>query len=506
MQRPVEPKLLLRASVDWIVHEAPFDLNRRGTRRLRLFERLDSAPSSSCRFGRQLRIRALDVLHLRRVDDNPALEPELSGAQRVLDETLEVLEIEIGAVERGPEPRRARRDDDPRPGIEEFGRIGREIDSDVDREVTETENERQRSRRRHGRDLLAANETSCRFHQSQQLDMSFRQPALPLKFEQQRIKLRQRLAVLDLRNHETIQINADDRADVFFQSTGLGTVHTDEHRLGSPVGRQRGADSLPCLGFLGVRDSVLEVEHDCVGAEPADLFDLARVVSGGEEERPKRVLLPADQGSAPSVQGDRSYILFSMAVAPRHLTKTEVALESLRERIRSGQLRPGERLRVDELTRELGMSPTPIREALRLEEVYGLRALLEPLAVELALTHLTDEDMQELERLHERHRNGRAKRATAVSEANRAWHWAIYESSDWPILTDIIRQLWEVFPWRTMWALPGRRPLSLEQHEQIMEAIRARDADLAAERMRVHITSGCETLLEHLRSRLSQEV
>jgi DNA-binding GntR family transcriptional regulator len=220
-----------------------------------------------------------------------------------------------------------------------------------------------------------------------------------------------------------------------------------------------------------------------------------------------------------------------MAVAPRHLTKTEVALESLRERIRSGQLRPGERLRVDELTRELGMSPTPIREALRLlqadrlidyrahhgivvcelsaettEEVYGLRALLEPLAVELALTHLTDEDMQELERLHERHRSGRAKRAIAVSEANRAWHWAIYESSDWPILTDIIRQLWEVFPWRTMWALPGRRPLSLEQHEQIMEAIRARDADLAAERMRVHITSGCETLLEHLRSRLSQEV
>ena len=31
-----------------------------------------------------------------------------------------------------------------------------------------------------------------------------------------------------------------------------------------------------------------------------------------------------------------------------------------------GSLRPGERLRVDELTRELGMSPTPIREALRL--------------------------------------------------------------------------------------------------------------------------------------------
>jgi DNA-binding GntR family transcriptional regulator len=219
-----------------------------------------------------------------------------------------------------------------------------------------------------------------------------------------------------------------------------------------------------------------------------------------------------------------------VAVAPRHLTKTEVALEALRGRIRSGQLRPGERLRVDELTRELGMSPTPIREALRLlqadrlidyrphhgivvaelsaettAQVYGLRAVLEPLAVELAVRRLTEDEAQELERLHERHAGVRAKRATAVSEANRAWHWAIYEASGWSILSDFVRQLWEAFPWRTMWALPGRMPLSLEQHEAIMEAIRVRDADLAAERMRVHITSGCETLLEHLRRQLSPD-
>jgi DNA-binding GntR family transcriptional regulator len=219
-----------------------------------------------------------------------------------------------------------------------------------------------------------------------------------------------------------------------------------------------------------------------------------------------------------------------VAVAPRHLTKTEVALEALRERIRSGRLRPGERLRVDELTRELEMSPTPIREALRLlqadrlidyrphhgivvaelstettAQVYGLRAVLEPLAVELAVPQLTDDKVQELERLHERHAGARVKRATAVSEANRAWHWAIYEASDWSILSDFVRQLWEAFPWRTMWALPGRMPLSLEQHDAIMEAIRVRDAALAAERMRVHITSGCETLLEHLRRQLSPD-
>ena len=218
-----------------------------------------------------------------------------------------------------------------------------------------------------------------------------------------------------------------------------------------------------------------------------------------------------------------------MAVAPRHQTKTELALQALRERIRSGQLRPGERLRVDELTRELNMSPTPIREALRLlqadrlidyrahhgivvaelsadttEEVYHLRALLEPLAVELAVPALTGAELQELERLHKRHSDApTSKGGAAVSERNRAWHWAIYEASGWPILNDLVRQLWEAFPWRTMWALPGRTSLSLEQHEAVMEAIREGNATLAAERMREHVTSGCETLVEHLRSELS---
>jgi DNA-binding GntR family transcriptional regulator len=220
-----------------------------------------------------------------------------------------------------------------------------------------------------------------------------------------------------------------------------------------------------------------------------------------------------------------------VAVTPRHQTKTELALQALRERIRSGQLRPGERLRVDELTRELGMSPTPIREALRLlqadrlvdyrphhgivvaevsadatAEVYHLRAVLEPLAVELAVPRLTDDAIDDLERLHERHASaGSSQRRGATADPNWAWHWAIYDASGWPILADLIRQLWEAFPWRTMWALPGRMSLSLEEHEAVMAAIRGRDALVAAERMRDHVTSGRETLLAHLRKELAAE-
>ena len=61
-----------------------------------------------------------------------------------------------------------------------------------------------------------------------------------------------------------------------------------------------------------------------------------------------------------------------MAETATHRTKTELALQILRDRIRTGALEPGRRLRLNLLTAELGMSPTPIREALRLLQADGL--------------------------------------------------------------------------------------------------------------------------------------
>jgi DNA-binding GntR family transcriptional regulator len=211
-----------------------------------------------------------------------------------------------------------------------------------------------------------------------------------------------------------------------------------------------------------------------------------------------------------------------VSVAPPHLTKTELALHALRDGIRAGDLRPGQRLRVDDLTHELGMSPTPIREALRLlqadglvdyrphhgivvaelsaeatAEVYRLRALLEPLAVELAVPRLSHDDVDELERLHERHAR------SPSSEDNRAWHWTVYEASGSALLNDFVRRLWEAFPWRMIWALPGRARRSHDEHEAVMEAIRRRDTVAAAELMKAHVSSSRETLLAHLRRELA---
>ena len=97
--------------------------------------------------------------------------------------------------------------------------------------------------------------------------------------------------------------------------------------------------------------------------------------------------------------------LRAMTGQPTARTKADIALHAIRERILSGELQPGDRVRPDALTAELEMSPTPIREALRLlqadrlvhyephhgivvarlsskeiEDIYLVRSLLEPVA------------------------------------------------------------------------------------------------------------------------------
>ena len=189
-----------------------------------------------------------------------------------------------------------------------------------------------------------------------------------------------------------------------------------------------------------------------------------------------------------------------MSSFPPHVTKAELALRVLRERIRDGDLRPGERIQVEELARELGMSQTPVREALRLlqadrlidyqthrgavitevpadtlVEIFRLRCLLEPLAVRLAVPHLTGEALEALEA---RHREfvalAESESAPRVSELNHAWHWEIYEASGSVFMMDFVRRLWDAFPWRTVRLLPGAGPTSMADHEAVMVAIRSR--------------------------------
>lgn len=215
-----------------------------------------------------------------------------------------------------------------------------------------------------------------------------------------------------------------------------------------------------------------------------------------------------------------------MAQSTRSITKTAAAFQTLRAGIEEGRFRPGERLTVARLRQELEMSPTPIREALRLlqaegllehqahhgvvvrryqaeqaEEIYQLRVLLEPLATELAVQRAGDDWITEIRALHEQLAQAVADGSvqTNIAELNAQWHRAIYDASGSRYLNEFIARLWTALPVRAIW-LTRRGEQSISQHAEIMAAIEARDATAASELMREHISFGAITTSEHLRS------
>lgn len=215
-------------------------------------------------------------------------------------------------------------------------------------------------------------------------------------------------------------------------------------------------------------------------------------------------------------------------------TKAEVATEILRRRIRQGEVKPGEPLRIFSLTRELGMSSTPVREALRtleadglvdyqphrgatvadnvgdgtsMEEVFRMRLLLEPYALRLATARLTDEEIEKLEQIHSSVQRAARSEHTSrarISEHNSTWHFFLYAAAGMPLLSEMIERLWDQMPWRTFWTVSATTSVSIEEHDAIMEAIRARDADRAAELMTTHINHGL-TYLETEREKGFEE-
>jgi DNA-binding GntR family transcriptional regulator len=207
------------------------------------------------------------------------------------------------------------------------------------------------------------------------------------------------------------------------------------------------------------------------------------------------------------------------------MTKTEFAARTIRELIRSGALAPGERLMVEKLKLDLGMSPTPIREALRslqadglvayrphhgifvatlsaaeVEEVFRLRSTLEPEAVERAVELMDDTLIVQLRKVHQEltraAERGDAKR---FAEYNSRWHWTLYRAAQSPRLEDFIERLWEAFPWRIFGAIPGRTERTGREHSEIEKAVAERDGPAAAALMREHINNGRDTLLARMR-------
>jgi DNA-binding GntR family transcriptional regulator len=200
---------------------------------------------------------------------------------------------------------------------------------------------------------------------------------------------------------------------------------------------------------------------------------------------------------------------------PRPRTLAERALEDLQEAILSGQLEPGEPLRLEKLARSLDMSPMPVREAVRqlealglaehvphrgarvsrlsiedLRDTYDARLALEPLAVRQAAERFTHEQAEEAYRRIEEHveayRSGNVRRGR---EAHAAFHLGLYAASGSVWLPRLIRPLWENSERYRIASLHAQGALERRkrEHVRIVAACAARDPEAAAEALRTHL-------------------
>ena len=201
----------------------------------------------------------------------------------------------------------------------------------------------------------------------------------------------------------------------------------------------------------------------------------------------------------------------------------EVVCETLREAIRSGVLKPGERLMEIQLADELGVSRTPVREAMRklelegyvimlprrgtyvanisirdLNEVLEIRTTLDALASGLAAERITEEELEQLERLLVSiGENIETRNMKKVVEDDMEFHDLLYKASRNQRLVGIISNLREQMTrFRSMsMSYPGRLKKTLEEHSRLVEAIAQRDVELAQKLAVEHMENSEQTLL-----------
>ncbi len=219
------------------------------------------------------------------------------------------------------------------------------------------------------------------------------------------------------------------------------------------------------------------------------------------------------------------------AQGERYLTKTERATQALRDAILRGDIPTGAQLTVGDLAEQLGMSPTPVREAIRILQaegllrqtphhtisaisfteqdivnIFDLRAVLEALATRLATPLLTERDFARLDAILDQMRAAHdADDFPAVHRLNVEWHEAIYRATGNTILLDTIQSLWQKFLWESLWSVGGHTTTSLDQHAEILAALRARAADRAADLMAAHMGHGKATAVRYFRARHAEQ-
>lgn len=210
-----------------------------------------------------------------------------------------------------------------------------------------------------------------------------------------------------------------------------------------------------------------------------------------------------------------------------YLPLRDVVFRTLRQAILRGELKPGERLMEIKLANKLGVSRTPIREAIRKLELEGLvimiprkgaevaditeksltdvlevRRALEELSARLACDRITEEEIQELINAADTFRKTlKSKDITVIAEADVHFHDVIYTATKNQKLIQLLNNLHEQMYRYRIEYLKNKEvyPQLLKEHEEIITHIRKREKENAVQIVCRHIDNQVDAVMDKIR-------
>ena len=207
-----------------------------------------------------------------------------------------------------------------------------------------------------------------------------------------------------------------------------------------------------------------------------------------------------------------------------YLPLRDVVFNTLREAILTGQLKPGERLMEISLANRLGVSRTPVREAIRKLELEGLvimiprkgaqvakitekslrdvieiRCVLEEFAASLACERITEEGKEKLKEAHRQFvEAAQTNDIIDIVEKDEQFHDAIFQATCNDRLITIINNLREQFYRYRMEYVKDieQHSVLVTEHEQLLHAIFNQDSETAKQIMRTHLKNQQEGVIQ----------
>lgn len=217
-------------------------------------------------------------------------------------------------------------------------------------------------------------------------------------------------------------------------------------------------------------------------------------------------------------------------IVPRpRTTYVDDVILAVRTAVLKGDFPPGQRLSEPELARELGVSRTPVREALRaleregllqrtpgrgivvvditpddVDEIYTIKSVLEGVAVRLACRRATDKEIERLYRFTDEMQALADKDDIAAYAAvSREFHAALIRAARSRPLSEVYRLVDAPIQRLRVFALaqPGRPRASVREHRAILDAIARRDPEAAEALIRTHVGGAGTMVVKALHER-----